>query len=200
MKTINLRDQLPPWVDFISEHGFHTKDGVSLFMRNRILGTGVEEFYPHINFECSDDCGSRMDVYFDGFDRNSIKKSLDVVFLSHSHKKPEDKEIMIYVDIEKEGVADSFIDFFKTVKEAIIFERDLKKGYCFTFQFSGKGYEIEIIMKKEDDNSVILILSRVNEFFEKIPIVREAKNYKEGIGIIAEMEIGASGIDEINPG
>jgi len=88
-----------------------------------------------------------------------------------------------------EESTNELIEFVETVKEAIIFKKELLTELFAELQVRVQDYgEIQIAVRK-DKKGIHLFLYQIPVIFTKVPLLSESKNYRECLGTIATLPL-----------
>ncbi|MEN9338557.1 MAG: hypothetical protein RI945_282 [Candidatus Parcubacteria bacterium] len=86
----------------------------------------------------------------------------------------------------EESIAE-LMTFTETVKEAIIFKKELLSELFAELQVWIKNYEEIHIAVRKDEAGIHLFLYDIPVIFAKVPLLSESKSYRECLGLIATL-------------
>jgi hypothetical protein len=136
-------------------------------------------------------CKHRMTFYYPGLTYYCGLKNLSdetkINIMPPYSTEPGQVKNVIWDPVEED--VDAFVAFSKTIREAIVFKRELLKGLFALLQVRIKGYhETHIIVRKEE-NEIRFILFEIPNAFSNVPLLRESTGYRECLGIITTLPI-----------
>ncbi|MEI7810269.1 MAG: hypothetical protein WCI41_01780 [bacterium] len=177
----NLISGMPKW----GEKGLGT---IKVKSPNRIYNAEKSENCTYLSIECSDCCGAKLDIFYHGLNHflpetYFYENSLHFI-PSYSKEKDKDCGNNILMDLSNETFVGSVKDFISNASKAFVFKQDLIKGILFKLSFKYTVFEVDLLIKRNDDNKIIILLFQLSENLAKrVLLLNEARNYKEALGI-----------------
>jgi hypothetical protein len=164
-----------------------TKDPYKIFTENKkSKGTVLLD----MRCSCTDsNCRNKISFYYNGLNHYFSSKNLGSdteVSIQSCDKAEGEKYNNVMWDPTEENVL-KFTNFAETAREAITFKQKLLNGLYAQLQVRIKGYnEIQIMVRKED-SKFLFILFEIPNACPRIPLLNEAKEYHECLGVIATL-------------
>lgn len=190
MTTFDFNDKQPEFGTRISyeNNSVKTKGPDEVFVKQK---QSKGKILLDMRCTCGDpDCTNRISFHYSGLNRYGDSRNLGSdtqINIYPYHKEEKGKADNVMWNPTQENVYE-FINFSDTVREAIAFKQELLKGLYAELQVRVKRFdnevELQLIVRKEE-TGVLFYLFEIPNIFPKVPLLSEAKTYRECLGLVA---------------
>lgn len=102
--------------------------------------------------------------------------------------KDEGKADNVMYEPSKENLSE-FISFFHDVQKAVNFKKEILNGLYAQLQINIKNFSTIELMVRKTEKEFVFILFEIGIDLPNIPLISEAKDYKECLGVIAKIPV-----------